>query len=141
RVLERVLSQLRRRAAAPTLSESSDRDLLGRYVAGRDEAAFSELVRRHGPLVWGTSRRVLGDAHAAEDVFQATFLVLARKASAVPWRESVGGWLHGVAFRLARKARAEAARRRQRVRELPPAVAAEPLVDLAWREFRQVLDE
>ena len=84
----------------------SDRALLAAYAAHRDEAAFAELVRRHAGMVQGVARRVLGDAHAAEDVGQATFLVLARRADAVRWRESVANWLYGVAYRLALKARA-----------------------------------
>jgi hypothetical protein len=74
----------------------SDEQLLDRYLARRDETAeeaFAELVQRHGPMVLGACRRILGDAHAAEDAFQATFLVLARKAATVVRREKVAGWL------------------------------------------------
>src|SRR4051812_47656783 len=77
-----------------------DRELLRRYAAGRDEAAFAALVRRHGPLVWNTCRRAL-DHQDAEDVFQATFLVLARRSGAVQWGASVAPWLYAVARRLA----------------------------------------
>src|SRR4051794_41509389 len=80
-----------------------DGELLARFVATRDEASFEALVRRHGPMVLGVCRRLLGH-HDAEDVFQATFLVLARKAASVVKRESVGCWLHGVARHTAWRA-------------------------------------
>src|SRR4051794_24782509 len=74
-----------------------DGELLGRYVSRRDEAALATLIRRHGPMVWGVCRRILPNHHDAEDAFQATFLVLVRKASSVVPREMVANWLHGVA--------------------------------------------
>src|SRR6478672_13525735 len=79
----------------------SDGQLLARFVAARDEASFAALVRRHGPMVLGVCRRVLRDFHDAEDAFQATFLVLARKAASVVKRESVGCGLYGAAYRPA----------------------------------------
>ena len=93
----------------------SDEELLGRFVAGRDdaaEAAFTALVERYGPMVLGVCRRVLGDRHEAEDAFQATFLVLARKARALAQPERLSQWLHGVAYRTAARARSDVARRR-----------------------------
>src|SRR5437763_10593695 len=83
-----------------------DGQLLGRFVAGRDEAAFEALVHRHGPMVFSVCRRVLRDAHDAEDAFQATFLILARKAASVVKRDVVGSWLYAVAHRTALEARA-----------------------------------
>jgi RNA polymerase sigma factor (sigma-70 family) len=133
--LNRLLNHLRR-AARPS-DPASDRDLLAAY-AGGDQAAFAELVRRHGAMVRGVGRRILGDAHAAEDVGQATFLVLARKAPGRAWDESVGGWLHGVAYRLALKARAS-------IRRPIPAAEArrpptEPAAEMESRELRTLLD-
>src|SRR5262245_37674325 len=89
-----------------------DDRLLERFALGRDEAAFEALLHRHGPLVLGVCRRVLFDAHAAEDAFQATFLVLARRAGSIARPTQLGNWLYGVALRVAGRARKTAARRR-----------------------------
>jgi RNA polymerase sigma factor (sigma-70 family) len=91
--------------------EASDALLLDRFVEQWDQAAFRDLVGRHGPMVLGVCRRILRDPHAAEDVFQATFLLLVRKAGSVRKRGSVGSWLYGVAQRVALEARRAAARR------------------------------
>src|ERR1022692_4049135 len=88
----------------------TDQHLLERFFSQRDEAAFAALLGRHGQMVLGVCRRVLHDEHLAEDVFQATFMVLAHRAASIRKRESVGSWLHGVALRLARNAKAKAAR-------------------------------
>jgi RNA polymerase sigma-70 factor (ECF subfamily) len=118
---------------------ATDGQLLARFVATRDEAAFAALVRRHGPMVLGVCRRVLHDVHDAEDAFQATFLVLARKAGSVVRRDSVGCYLYRVAYHTALEARAANARRRARERpmkdlphpEVAPAEARDwlPLLD------------
>ena len=91
--------------AAGLLSSSSDRQLLDRFAESGDQAAFAAIVDRHGPMVLGLCRRLLSDAHLAEDVLQATFLVLARKPRAIRRRDNLAGWLFGVARRLARQAR------------------------------------
>src|SRR5690242_5003042 len=83
----------------------SDRELLVRFARSRPEPAFAQLVARHGPLVAGVARRVVGDAHLAEDVLQATFLLLSQKARATTWQANIGPWLHQAAYRLACKAR------------------------------------
>src|SRR6201982_1898319 len=110
--LGRVLQTLRSATVPPEGAGLTDGQLLECYVRGREEAAFAALVRRHGPMVWGVVRRVLRGHQDAEDAFQATFLVLVRKASAVTPKELVANWLYGVAYRTALKARATAARRR-----------------------------
>ena len=92
----------------------SDATLLERFVSGREEAAFATLVRRHGPRVERICRRILHNEHDVEDVLQATFLVLSRKAAGISWHESVSPWLDGVARRLAMHARSGAARQRDR---------------------------
>src|SRR5262245_10171464 len=112
-----LLRHLRAAAARRDGAESTDGQLLERFVARRDEHAVEELVRRHGPMVLGVCRRLLGSVHDAEDAFQATFLVLARRAAAVSPRELVGNWLYGVAYRTALEVRAVAARRRAKERK------------------------
>src|SRR5947209_4380685 len=102
----------------------SDGELLGRFVERREEAVFEAIVHRHGPMAWGVCRRVLRDHHDAEDAFQATFLVLARRAASVRPREKLGNWLYGVAYQTAMKARATRAKRR--VRERPARAMTEP---------------
>jgi RNA polymerase sigma factor (sigma-70 family) len=132
--------RLRTLATGQMADDRADQDLLECFVHTHDEAAFATLLERHGPMVLGVCRRVLQDEHLAEDVLQATFLVLARNAAGIRKRRSLGGWLHGVAGRLARKARAEAARAgrgdARPVPEAPPGPAAEA----SWREVRQILD-
>jgi RNA polymerase sigma factor (sigma-70 family) len=137
--LQRVLDHLHQ-ALPPPEGSVSDGQLLARFAATRDEAAFSALLRRHGGMVLGVARRVVGQAQDAEDVFQATFLVLARRAGSVAQGETVGNWLYGVAYRTALRARAANVRRRakeQQVQELPhPLVFPEEP-----RDWRPLLDE
>src|SRR5262249_47630090 len=95
------------------LKELPDEELLRRFSTGRDEEAFSVLVRRHGSMVLELCRNMLGNEADAEDSFQATFLVLAQRAEAIRQKCSVGSWLHGVAYRIALKAQAEFVRRQK----------------------------
>jgi RNA polymerase sigma factor (sigma-70 family) len=97
----------------------TDGQLLDRFVRWREGPVFEAIVQRHGPMVWGVCRRVLRDHHDAEDAFQSTFLVLARKAASVRPPEKLGPWLHGVAYQTAMKARATRARRRVREVQVP----------------------
>src|SRR5262245_27567255 len=97
-------------ALARPAAELGDHELLDAFLAGRDPYALEALVLRHGPMVLRVACGVLADAHDAEDVFQATFLALARRAASIRDGESLGSWLHGVAYRLALKLRASAAR-------------------------------
>ena len=90
---------------------ATDAQLLARFVAERDEAAFASLVRQHGPMILGVCRRILHDLHDAEDAFQATFLVLARKAGSIHKPELLANWLYGVAHRTALRAKSAAAKR------------------------------
>jgi RNA polymerase sigma factor (sigma-70 family) len=131
-----VLDHLRRLVAA-----RDDGHLLDRYVATGDEAAFEALVRRHGPMVLGVCRRVLRDPNDAEDAFQATFLVLIRKAASVRPREMLPGWLHGVAYKTAVRARSAAVKRSRRERpvaSLPQPQACQPVPP---DDLRPLLDE
>src|SRR5262245_11157184 len=121
-----VFGHLRRVALLGAGPELTDGQLLEQFIGRRDETAFAVLVRRHGPLVFGVCRRMLGNLHDAEDAFQATFLVLARKAPTVVPREAVGNWLYGVAYRTARRAKASAARRwarEKQVKNMPQPIA------------------
>jgi RNA polymerase sigma factor (sigma-70 family) len=127
-------------AGSPPDQGPADGQLLARFVTDRDEAAFAALVRRYGPMVFGVCRRLLHDAHEAEDAFQATFLVLVHKAPSIGRPESLGPWLHGVAYRTAARAR-QAARRRAREREAAAMPNSDPVVEAVWGELRVLLDQ
>jgi RNA polymerase sigma factor (sigma-70 family) len=124
----------------PSLSVLADNVLLERFLSGHDEAAFEVLVRRHGPMVWATCRRTLGDSPDAEDAFQAVFLVLFRKAGSISRRELLGPWLHTVAVRTAARARARRARRQRRERQVTPMPEPLPLHPEEVRDWLPVLD-
>src|SRR5262249_22930203 len=117
------------------------RQLLQQFLANRDETAFAALVQRHGALVLGVCRSVLHHQQDAEDVSQATFLVLARKALTIRKQQAVSSWLHGVAYRLALKAKAQVNRRRVQEKQAAHQLSASTLDDLTWRELRAVLHE
>jgi RNA polymerase sigma factor (sigma-70 family) len=136
-----LLHHLRRLLAARADRTAPDSRLLERFVTHGDEAAFATLVHRYGPLVLGVCRRVLRQEHDAEDVFQATFLLLVRKAASIRKAASLGSWLYGVAHRLALRMRADAARRRAHEQEAARRSEEVPMADGTWGELRRVLDD
>src|SRR5947209_6844926 len=138
---DRLLPTLRRVVLVRETADRTDGQLLAAFLTRQDADAFAGLVRRHGPMVLGVCRRVVGDYATAEDAFQAVFLVLARRAAAVRPREAVGNFLYGVAYRTAIKARAVLARRRSREKQVeampePPA----PTHTDAWSDLKPVID-
>jgi RNA polymerase sigma factor (sigma-70 family) len=135
-----LLAYLRRLGRTAPL-DSSDAQLLERFAVERDEAAFASLLQRHGPLVWGVCRRVLTEEHAAEDAFQATFLVLVRKAQAVSKKASIRSWLYGVALRVALRARQREALRRHHEQKAPVRAQEEMRPEEIWQDVRPILDE
>ncbi len=115
--------------------------LLDKFIQQRDDAAFEALMRFHGPMVFGVCKRILGDHHDAEEAFQATFLVLSRKAASIMPRARIGSWLYAVAYRTALKSRSLRAQRRRR--EIQDINAAEPEMHSAekWTELAPLLDD
>src|ERR1700687_1410508 len=136
-----VLGYVRRLAGANEERDPSDGELLEGFCTQHEETALAILVQRHGPMVLAVCRRMVDDANDAEDVFQATFLVLARRAKAIRKQESVASWLHGVARRIAHKARLQATRRRSYERRWVAMAHRELVDELTWQELRKILDE
>jgi RNA polymerase sigma factor (sigma-70 family) len=138
-----LLRHLHRVTAVHEIEQLADGELVRRFLAQRDEAAFEALLRRHGAMVLRVCHRVLHNEHDAEDAFQATFLLLARKAGSLRSQASVASWLHGVAYRVALKARAGAGRRRLHESQAADPSRAEPdvLADITLRETARLLDE
>ncbi len=139
-----LLKKLRRIAEPFANETASDVDLLVQFARSRSEVAFAALVQRHGPMVRSVCRRVLGDSETADEVFQATFLILARKANSLAQPAALAGWLHGVASRTARKARA--LQNARRMVPLPADVAqpgpcTDPLAEITARELLTIVDE
>jgi RNA polymerase sigma factor (sigma-70 family) len=146
----KLLRHLRQVLQPQAARECDDGELLGRFASVRDEAAFTALMLKHGRLVWRVCRRVLDHEHDAEDAFQGTFLVLARKAASIRKQRSVASWLYGVAYRISRKAKVAAARRRKHESRATPMAAGKPRgadcqsalpSEMAWRELQAILDE
>jgi len=134
-----LLQHVRRLLASEPLA---DQQLLDRFASDRDESAFSSLVHRYGPMVLRVCRRQLRDSHEADDAFQATFLVLARKAGSIGKRESVGAWLHGVAYRVSCRLRMTMARHGGPDRPwMEEQSSPPPAEELSWREVCAALDE
>jgi RNA polymerase sigma factor (sigma-70 family) len=136
-----ALQHVRAVVAAKNAACQSDGALLGAFLKANDQAAFSALVKRHGPLVLAVCRRVLHNLQDAEDGFQATFLLLVRKAAALRKMPSLAGWLHGVAYRMALQARRADHRRRKHEGRARPMHGANPERELMWQEVQAVLDE
>ncbi len=136
-----LMHYLRNLVGTPAAEGASDAALLERFAVAGDEAAFESLVRRFGPLVLAVCRRVLGDEHAAEDAFQATFLVLVRKARSIGKRELLGNWLYGVACRTALKARTRGARAQARERQVREMAADDPVQEAIRRDLVAVIDQ
>jgi RNA polymerase sigma factor (sigma-70 family) len=139
--LQQVIHKLHRATLPPSEAALTDGQLLEHYIVSREESAFAALVCRHGPMVWGVCRRVLDSHQDAEDAFQATFLVLVRRAASVMPRDMVANWLYGVAHQTALKARATTARRRGREKQVTampePALKQQEL----WHDLQPLLDQ
>jgi RNA polymerase sigma factor (sigma-70 family) len=136
-----VVHQIRELVGAAPEPGESDRELLHRFAGRHDQSAFESLVRRHGSMVLRLCSRLLPNTADAEDVFQATFLVLARKAASERWHDSVANWLYGVAHRLARKAKHTASRRAEHEGRTPIRFIPDPLAAITGRELLSILDE
>jgi RNA polymerase sigma factor (sigma-70 family) len=134
-------SHIRRLAAAGSAMRLPDGECLARFTAGGDEAAFETLVRRHGPAVFRVCRSVLRDAHAAEDAFQATFLVLARRANSLRKQRSLASWLYKVAYRIALRTRQKEILQATRPKAAPLRQVASPLDEISWREVQTIFFE
>jgi RNA polymerase sigma factor (sigma-70 family) len=138
---EIVLQHIRRLASTSPIGPEHDRQLLERFAQRREEAAFAALLDRYGAMVLRVCRRILHDAHEAEDAFQATFLILARKAGAIRRQQSLGSWLYRVASHVATRARADAARREDLAARVACRPTVDPLAEVSGRELLQVLDD
>jgi RNA polymerase sigma factor (sigma-70 family) len=139
--MDTVIRHLRRAVLRQDGAGCTDGQLLASFIDQRDEAAFEALLRRHGPMVFGVCRRVVGSHHDAEDAFQATFLVLARKASSVRPRERLANWLHGVALRTAMKSKALTAKRRGREKQVTEMPEPEAAQQGHCRDLQPLLDQ
>jgi RNA polymerase sigma factor (sigma-70 family) len=136
-----ILEHVRKLVPEPNADDVTDAELLQRFAVGREQAPFSTLLSRHGPMLLRACRRLLHNPQDAEDICQATFLVLASKASASYWHASVAGWLHRVAYQLAVKANAAAARRAVHERKMVGRSTPDLLDSITGRELQSALDE
>jgi len=138
--VSKFLRRLTRGMAAELLGAQTDRQLVEQLLVAHNETAFEALVRRHGPMVYRVCWRVLQHAQDAEDAFQATFLLLARQVRSIRKPESLASWLHGVAYRIALKARAQRTARARRAQRFV-ANRVSPPDEVSWGEVRSVIDE
>jgi RNA polymerase sigma factor (sigma-70 family) len=141
RALDKADQQTLDEADQRSLAALSDGDLLTRFFQAKQDAAFSALVARHGPLVFGVCRRILPDANDAEDAFQATFLVLVRKGATLRDPEKLSHWLYGVASRTARKVRSKAALRTKSERQAGEMPTKPAVSEMTYDDLQAVLDE
>jgi len=141
RHLQTLVRHIRHMAGDVSDAQPSDQVLLNRFLAQRDEAAFAVLVERHGPMVRGVCRRLLGKSPEVDDAFQATFLILICKARSIRKAESLASWLHGVAHRVALGIRTGLGRRRALERQSTQPTPHDPGLEAAWRELCTLLDE
>jgi RNA polymerase sigma factor (sigma-70 family) len=136
-----LLQHLRRVTATTRAEYASDRELVASFVADRDDTAFATLFRRHGPMVRSLCRRVLRNEQEADDAFQATWIVFARKAHSLRASDGLSTWLYGVAHRTALKARRAAVRRRAHEAAAPVRTPAEPLAEMTVAEAQGIVDQ
>jgi RNA polymerase sigma-70 factor (ECF subfamily) len=139
--LQKVIHHARKSAIVSDGAGLTDGQLLSRFIERRDEGAFEALVRRHGPMVLGVCRRVLRCHHDAEDAFQATFLVLVRKAASIVPTEMVANWLYGVAHTTAIRARGVSAKRRGREKQVIAMPEPQAVQQELWNDLRGILDQ
>jgi RNA polymerase sigma factor (sigma-70 family) len=139
--VDRVLQHIYRMIGKPPANGQTDRHLLERFALGHDEAAFGTLVERHAPLVYGVCWRVLRHTQDTEDAFQASFVVLARKAGSISWKDSISSWLYQVAYRIAVEAKTKIARRRIHERQAAEMRTPEITNQVSRQELAQVIDE
>jgi RNA polymerase sigma factor (sigma-70 family) len=139
--LSTVLQHIRRIVSHPSGESLTDIQLLDEFRANKNQTAFAVLVKRHGPMVWGVCHHVLQHHQDEEDAFQATFLVLARKAASIRKKKALASWLHGVAYRMAMNAKRSAARRRIHEEQAKTTRRQDAAWELGWREVQAVIDE
>ena len=139
--LQKIVTQLRRASVLPGGVDLTDGQLLAQFIGQQDEAAFAALVQRHGSMVLGVCRRLLGNVHDADDAFQATFLILVHKAASLKSCELLGNWLYGVAYNTALAARAKRCRLRSKEKQvlgMPEPAMTQPN---DWSDLRPLLDQ
>src|SRR5579875_967610 len=136
----RLVRYIRTLAAAQADNPCTDQQLVEQFATQREQASFAALVRRHGLMVLGVCRRVLGHEQDAEDAFQATFLELAKKAGTIRKQDSLSSWLHGVAYHIAQRLRAKETRRVVHERKAASRPSVDPADEVAWGEIRCLLD-
>jgi RNA polymerase sigma factor (sigma-70 family) len=139
-ILQNLVEQLKQYTDGESSLHLSDQELLTRFCIDREETAFAFLVQRHGPMIWGLCQRLVKDYQLAEDIFQATFLVLVRKAQSIRQRPSLASWLYTVAYRIANKVRLKKSRSITEISSEIVMTQTEPIDEASTHELRQILD-